>query len=95
MAVSNEKEYMLTTIDNPFNPFTESDKWSEFDSEHGYYTSNYLARVLKTPFGLSDEDEISDVNEAIDSIIENDPFGIYIKVKEDDRIIPIQCLQLS
>ena len=82
-------EYLLTTIDNPFNPFTQSDEWERFDCENGYYTTNYLARVLKTPFGLSEEDEKDDMNEAIDNIIENDPFGIYIKVKENDKIIPI------
>lgn len=54
---STENEYLLTTVDNPFNPFTEPEKWNQFDSEHGYHTTNYLARVLKTPFGLSEEDE--------------------------------------
>lgn len=83
-------EYLLTTIDNPFNPFTQSDEWEQFDCSNGYYTTNYLARVLKTPFGLSEEDERIDLNNAIDEIIENDPFGIYIKVKKEDKIIPIQ-----
>lgn len=86
---SNENEYLLTTIDNPFNPFTEPEKWNEFDSENGYHTTNFLARVLKSPNGLTEEDEKKDMNEAIQDIIDSDPFGIYIRVKESDRIIPV------
>ena len=33
-----ESEYMLTTIDNPFNPFTNFDDWYAFDTSKGYNT---------------------------------------------------------
>ena len=82
--------YMLTTIDNPYNPFTQFDEWLYFDSEKGYNTCSYLARVLKTSEELSENDDQLATNEAINEIIENDPLGIYIKVKKDDRIIPIE-----
>ena len=32
----------ITTIDNPFDPFDEFDKWFDFDIEKGYYTCNKL-----------------------------------------------------
>ena len=35
---------MLTTIDNPYDPFTEYDRWLEFDEEKGYFTNSYLQR---------------------------------------------------
>ena len=41
-------EYMLTTIDNPYSPFTQFDEWLEFDTLKGYNTCGYLARVAKT-----------------------------------------------
>ena len=82
-------EYMLTTADNPFNPFTNFDEWYQFDTEKGYNTCSYLARVLKTSDELSEEDDRLATIQAIDEIIEADPFGIYIKVKKGDRVTPI------
>ena len=40
--------FMITTIDNPFNPFTQYDEWLAFDEQMGYYTNNYLARIANT-----------------------------------------------
>lgn len=31
-------EVMLTTEDNPFDPFTQYDEWYAFDYEKGYHT---------------------------------------------------------
>ena len=36
---------MITTIDNPYNPFTQFDEWYAFDEGKGYCTSGYLARI--------------------------------------------------
>ena len=35
-------EYRLTTIDNPFDPFTEFDQWILFDKDKGYDSSEYV-----------------------------------------------------
>lgn len=86
---NNLKEYMLTTIDNPFSPFKNFDEWFAYDTQKGYNTCAYLARVLKTSDELSENDDRLATNQAINEIIEADPFGIYIKVKENDKIIPI------
>lgn len=71
---------MLTTIDNPFDPFEEWDDWYAFDEEKGYCTSGLVARITKTSNELSDEDQNDAVNEAIDEIIELHPDGFYKKV---------------
>jgi hypothetical protein len=39
---------MLTTEDNPFDPFTQFDEWYAFDVEKEYYTCAYLARIAKS-----------------------------------------------
>ena len=83
------KEYMLTTVDNPFNPFKNFDEWFAYDTQKGYNTCSYLARVVKTSDELSENDDRLATNQAINEIIEADPFGIYIKVTENDKIIPI------
>lgn len=71
---------MLTTIDNPFNPFTHWDEWKSFDEDKGYYTCAYLARIAKTSDELSDADYDLAVEEAIDEICELNTLGLYKKV---------------
>lgn len=74
--------HMLTTIDNPFNPFTQFDEWYAYDVLLGYHTSAYLARVVKTSYELSEADQDVAIENAIDEIVKNDPLGIYIRVAE-------------
>ena len=37
------EESMLTTIDNPYDPFEEFDDWRSYDEREGHYTLAYLA----------------------------------------------------
>ena len=39
---------MLSTIDNPFNPFDDFDSWFHYDIEKGYNSCSYLARIART-----------------------------------------------
>ena len=71
---------MLTTIDNPFDPFTQWDEWKRFDEDHKYYTCNYLARIAKTSDDLSDADYEHAIDLAIDEIVKFNILGIYKKV---------------
>lgn len=70
----------LTTIDNPFNPLEDFVSWFLFDVEKGYNTSAYLARITETSDQLSEEENMEEVERAIDEIIANDFLGIYKKV---------------
>ena len=74
----------LTTIDNPFNPFTQFDEWFAFDDSKGYHTCSYLARIAKGSYELSEEDEALAQEMAIDEIVKMNILGIYRKVKEED-----------
>lgn len=71
---------MLTTIDNPFDPFVQFDEWRAYDEACGYYTCAYLARIAKTSDELSREDEELAIEAAIDEIVELNVLGIYKKV---------------
>lgn len=73
-------EHMLTTYDNPFNPFTNFDEWNAYDTRLGYNTLSYLARLTNSSHDLSDADQSLEMELAIDSIINLDPLGIYKKV---------------
>ena len=70
----------LTTFDNPYNPITEFDKWFQYDEDHDYHSSGYLARIARTTNQMSDEENDMEIERAIDEIIDIDPFGIYTKV---------------
>lgn len=70
----------LTTFDNPYNPITEFDKWFQYDEDHDYHSSGYLARIARTSNQMSDEENDMEIERAIDEIINIDPFGIYTKV---------------
>lgn len=77
-------KHMLTTIDNPFNPYTQFDEWYEFDVQAGYYTTSFLARITKTSDELSEVDQDLALEQAIDEIIRENVLGIYKKVEVPD-----------
>ena len=79
-------EVMLTTIDNPYNPFEQFDLWLLFDKEKGYNTCEYLARIVNLTNDMSEKEIEVATDKAIDEIIVNDPFGIYKKVTSEDII---------
>lgn len=71
---------MLTTFDNPYNPFDQFEEWFLFDMQQGYNTCGYLDRVADLPNDLSDEEEKTATEQAIDSIILHDFMNIYKKI---------------
>lgn len=76
--------HMLTTIDNPHNPFTNYDEWYQFDEANGYHTTGYLARVTITSSELSDVDQDLAIESAIDEIVRENINGVYRKVPAPD-----------
>ena len=71
----------LTTVDNPYDPFTQTEAWYRFDEDKGYHSCAYLARIARTSDQLSDAENEREIERAIDDIIKYDPTGIYKKVK--------------
>lgn len=79
-----EEEHMLTTIDNPFNPFTEFEDWYAFDEDKGYHTLSYIARIGSFSNDFTEEEESQALEDAIDEIVRLNTLGIYKKVTKDD-----------
>ena len=71
---------MLTTFDNPFDPFEQFTDWFMFDVEKGYNTCSYLARIAKLTDDMSDQEVNDEIERAIDEIIQYDFINIYKKV---------------
>lgn len=75
-----DTEVMLTTFDNPFDPFDDFHSWWMYDNEKGYNTCGLLARIARYSEDFSTKEEDDDRKKAIDQIVENDPLNIYKKV---------------
>jgi hypothetical protein len=75
---------MLTTFDNPFDPFEQFTSWFLFDVEKGYNTCGYLGRIARTSDQLSEDENDLEVERAIDEIIKYDFMNVYKKVKRKE-----------
>lgn len=72
---------MLTTFDNPYNPFEQFTSWLLFDIEKGYNSCERLARITQPRItnDMTDK-EIREVTEqAIDEIIKYDFLNVFTK----------------
>lgn len=74
---------MLTTIDNPFDPFEQFTQWLLFDVEKGYNSCERLARIAKLTDSMSQKETDAEVERAIDEIIKYDFMNIYKKVSQN------------
>ena len=73
---------MLSTIDNPFDPFEDFNSWYMFDVLHGYNSCAYLARIAKTSDQFTEFENAIELENAIDEIIKHDFMNIYVKIKK-------------
>lgn len=71
---------MVTTLDNPYNPFTQFDDWFAFDEGKGYHTCSYLARITRTSNDLPEVDDDLEIEHAVDEIVKLNLTGNYKKV---------------
>ena len=76
------KQVMLTTIDNPFDPFEQFDSWFLFDVKKGCNSCDYLGRIAKTSEQLSDDENNKEIERAIDEIIKYDFTNTFKKVSK-------------
>jgi len=80
---STPTEYMLTTVDNPYNPFTHFDEWLAWDTKAGYNTSSLLARIAVVSESLSEPDQALAIQQAIDEIVTENVSGMWRKVSKN------------
>ncbi len=82
-----EDDYLLTTLDNPWNPHTNFDEWNQWDMSHGYYTLSYIGRLIDQQLG-NNYDEISFRRAALlvyQEILDNNVDAVYAKVYEGEE----------
>lgn len=73
-------EYMLTTVDNPFNPFTNFDEWFVWDRRAGYNTPALLDRVVINSDELPEPLQAKAIQVGIDEIVRENVSGMHKKV---------------
>lgn len=74
-----DSDIMLTTVDNPWSPFTNWDEWYAYDEVAGYHTLALLGRVAVTSDELSDADYELAIANAIDEIVQENVSGVHTK----------------
>lgn len=85
-----KNDCMLTTFDNPFDPFEQFTSWLLFDKEKGYDSCERLARLANITSEMSQKEIDEETERAIDRLIELDVLNIFRKVtrksKDDDAV---------
>ena len=79
------KDCMLTTFDNPYNPFDDFTLWLMYDKEKGYNTCEKLARIAKLSDDMSQDEIDAETDRAMDEIIFYDFLNVYKKVWQDSE----------
>ena len=78
--------HMLTTVDNPHDPFTDFAAWFQWDTMHGYHTPEFLGRIVQDSHELSEADQLLATEQAIDEIVAENVSGVYRKVSRDTSV---------
>ena len=74
---------LLTTVDNPFDPYDDFTSWWQFDVDHGYNSCGYLARTAKLNNEMTQNELDKEIERAIDEILKYDFMGIYMKITKE------------
>ena len=77
------KQFALSTLDNPFDPFDDFPSWSSYDKSHDYNSSEYLMRIANLTDDMTMFEENAEIERAIDEIIKYDFRNVYKKVSRD------------
>lgn len=79
--------YLLTTFDNPYDPFTHWDEWYQWDMQAGYHTPGLLARVAHSSDELAEVDQHLALQNAVDEIVRENISGMHRKIKRGDLAV--------
>ena len=77
-----KEQLAITTIDNPYDYFSQFTQWYLFDVEKGYNTCERLGKLMETFEGMTQKEEDQALEEAIDKLIDLDFLNIYKKISK-------------
>jgi hypothetical protein len=79
-----ENARLLTTFDNPFNPFVDFKKWYLYDCEKEHNTSSRIARLMETNYEMTEKEIDEEEDRVMDFILKYDLEGKYFKGTEEE-----------
>lgn len=68
--MEKQKAILLSTTDNPYNPFTQYDDWRNYDHQQGYCCEEFLARMSKADIDMPAELYQKYTNDAVNDILQ-------------------------
>lgn len=80
-----DPEVSLTTIDNPYDPREDYNKWLMWDELNGYNTQNYIARLMGASVDALEDELIMLRDRAISEIIDADTYSTYYVLKPNEK----------
>ena len=84
MATSQHKLYLPTTMDNPFDPFTQWQRWWDYDHNMGYCTYEHLADIMCPSNELTDAEYTEAFEQACNTLVTwYHPHEVYRLVTQD------------
>lgn len=84
--MEEKKEFMLTTFDNPFNPFEEFEAWWKQDLLLGHDCCGVLAKEAATSNYWSDEKNEEEIERAANYLVQQNP-TLFKKVYRNDFLV--------
>lgn len=78
------KDCVLSSFNNPYDPFTQHDEWETFELEQGFGSFEILDRFAKTSVDLTDEENEAEIERAMDEICDVNP--LFVKVIKPDEL---------
>ena len=77
------EQHLLTTIDNPYNPFVDFSSWYMFDCEKGHNTSSRLARIMNVNSEMTQKEIDEERDRAMNLIVAYDLEDTFFKGTEE------------
>ena len=65
----DKKGVLLTTTDNPFDPFEQFEDWINYDIVNGYYTCQKIDRLSIVSDSLSEGENLESIDDAMNELI--------------------------
>ena len=84
-ASTIEHSCMLTTFDNPYDPFEDFTHWFMYDTQNGYDSCSRLARIAKLSDDMTQKEVDEEIERAIDEIIKYDFMNKYKKIRRQQQ----------
>ena len=89
--MAKETEFMLTTVDNPFDPFDSFEEWRLFDikksNEIGFVPCcEYLAKIAELSDDMTQKERNTEIERAIDEIIQFNTMREFKKVSKEFEV---------